>query len=180
MDVRRIHILGASGSGVSTLGTALSRTLGVVQLDTDDFFWLPTEPPFTDKWPMPERLERLEAALDETPGWVLSGSLFGWGDPLIPRFDLVVFLHLPPEIRMARTLAREQGRYGDRIMPGGDMHEAHLAFMEWSRRYDTATDFSRNLHLHNMWLSALPCPVLRIEGAPTVDESLAQIQAQIS
>lgn len=180
MQARHIHILGASGSGVSTLGAALSERLDVPQLDTDDFFWLPTEPPFTDKRPMPERLERLEAALDEAQDWVLSGSLFGWGDPVIPRFDLVVFLHLPPEVRMARTLAREQGRYGDRIAPGGDMHEAHLEFMAWSRRYDTATDFSRNLHLHNIWLSALPCPVLRIEGAPSVDESLTQVLARIS
>lgn len=177
MDARRIHIVGASGSGVSTLGAALSRALAVPQLDTDDFFWMPTNPPFTDKRPMPERLERLEAALEEAGDWVLSGSLVGWGEPVVKRFDLVVFLYLPPEVRMARTLLREQGRYGDRIAPGGDMHETHLAFMEWSRRYDTATDFSRNLHLHNTWLSGLPCPVLRIEGDQSVDESLALVMA---
>jgi adenylate kinase family enzyme len=165
---------------VSTLGTALAEALSAVQLDTDDFFWMPTEPPFTDKRPMPERLERLEAALDAADCWVLSGSALGWGEPLVPRFDLVVFLHLPPEVRLARLFARERARYGDRIAPGGDMHAQHLDFMDWCRSYDTATDFSRNLHLHNRWLAALPCPVLRIEGAPSVDESLARVLARIS
>lgn len=180
MPVSRIHITGASGSGVSTLGAALADVAGAKQFDTDDFFWLPTEPPFVEKRPMPERLERLEAALDAEERWVLSGSMLGWGDPLIRRFDLVVFLHLQPEVRMARTLVREQARYGDRIAPGGDMHATHLAFMDWSRSYDTATDFSRNLYLHNRWLAALPCPVLRIDGAPSVAESLERVLAAVS
>lgn len=177
MPASRIHITGASGSGVSTLGAALADVTGAKQFDTDDFFWLPTEPPFVEKRPMPERLERLEAALDAADRWVLSGSALGWGEPLIPRFELVVFLHLPPDVRMARAFAREQARYGDRIAPGGDMHAQHLEFMDWSRNYDTATDFSRNLHLHNRWLATLPCPVLRIEGAPGIDESLARVLA---
>ena len=180
MPVRRIHITGASGSGVSTLGSALAEALGAVQFDTDDFFWMPTEPPFTDKRPMPERLERLEAALDAADRWVLSGSALGWGEPLVPRFELVVFLYLPPEVRLARLLAREQARYGPRIAPGGDMHAQHLDFMDWCRSYDTATDFSRNLHLHNRWLEALPCPVLRIEGDPSVEESLARVLSRPS
>lgn len=177
MAARRIHITGASGSGVSTLGAALAEALGVVQLDTDDFYWAPTEPPFLEKRPMPERLERLEAALDTAARWVLSGSALGWGEPLVPRFELVVFLYLPPEVRLARLLAREQARYGDRIAPTGDMYAQHLDFMDWCRSYDTATDFSRNLHLHNQWLAALPCPVLRIEGDQSVEESLARVLA---
>lgn len=42
-----IHILGASGAGTSTLGQALEQTYGFKWLDTDDYFWMPTNPPFT-------------------------------------------------------------------------------------------------------------------------------------
>lgn len=35
----RIHILGASGSGVSTLGSELDLRLPHVNLDGDDYFW---------------------------------------------------------------------------------------------------------------------------------------------
>ncbi|WP_414847104.1 shikimate kinase [Chryseobacterium sp. IT-36CA2] len=34
----RIHIFGASGSGVTTLGKALSEKLNIEYLDSDDFF----------------------------------------------------------------------------------------------------------------------------------------------
>jgi adenylate kinase family enzyme len=46
-----IHITGASGSGTSTLGQALAESVGCPWLDADDFFWLPTDPPYTDKRP---------------------------------------------------------------------------------------------------------------------------------
>ena len=68
---------------------------------------------------MPERLDRLAQALAGAPRWVLSGSLTGWGDPLIPTFDLVVFLYVTPETRLARLLERERRRFGADIEPGG-------------------------------------------------------------
>lgn len=39
-------------------------------------------------------MELLYLELNATPGWVLSGSVAGWGDVFIPRFDMVVFLTL--------------------------------------------------------------------------------------
>jgi hypothetical protein len=33
---------------------------------------------------------------------VVSGSLCGWGDGVIPLFELVVFLWVPQEVRMVR------------------------------------------------------------------------------
>ena len=47
----RIHILGASGSGTSTLGSALARRLGVKHADSDSLYWLPTNPPYTTPRP---------------------------------------------------------------------------------------------------------------------------------
>jgi len=37
-----IHIYGASGSGTSTLGIFISEQLGYTFMDTDDYFWIPT------------------------------------------------------------------------------------------------------------------------------------------
>ena len=39
-----IHIYGASGSGITTLGRKISEELGYKFMDTDDYFWLPTNP----------------------------------------------------------------------------------------------------------------------------------------
>ncbi|CAI8903162.1 hypothetical protein EMIT036CA2_50372 [Chryseobacterium sp. IT-36CA2] len=38
LKIMRIHIFGASGSGVTTLGKALSEKLNIEYLDSDDFF----------------------------------------------------------------------------------------------------------------------------------------------
>jgi hypothetical protein len=67
--------------------------------------------------------------------WILSGSLCSWGDIFIPRFDLVIFLFVPKESRIARLKEREQRRFGKEILaPGGAMHEARMAFMNWESR----------------------------------------------
>ena len=93
----RVHILGASGSGTSTLGAVLARNVSCQHFDVDAFFWLPTQPPFQTIRPRPDRQALLAEALASCPSWTLSGSLCGWGDPFIPLFDLVVFIGLPAD-----------------------------------------------------------------------------------
>jgi adenylate kinase family enzyme len=171
----RFHIVGASGSGTTTLGAAIARETGCKHLDTDDFFWLPTDPPFTTKRPVEERLLLMERALDSQPSWVITGSLMGWGDVLISRFDLVVFLYTPPDVRIERLLERERRRYGPQIDPGERMYDIHKAFMDWAKGYDDPDFDGRSLAKHRKWLRALPCPVVEIDGTPSLDESVARV-----
>ena len=42
-----IHIFGASGSGTTTLGRAIHETFRHAHLDTDNYFWISTDPPYT-------------------------------------------------------------------------------------------------------------------------------------
>jgi adenylate kinase family enzyme len=75
----RIHILGAAGSGTSTLGRALAESLNVAYFDTDYFYWQQTDAPFTVARPKDERIRLLQEQTAGLEGWVLSGSLCGWG-----------------------------------------------------------------------------------------------------
>ena len=50
-----VHIYGPCGSGTSTLGREIGRRLGFRFLDTDDFFWMPTDPQYTQKRPLEDR-----------------------------------------------------------------------------------------------------------------------------
>ena len=169
--VVRVHITGASGAGVSTLGRALATHCAVPWHDTDDFYWFPTDPPFQHKRPIAERLSLLRRALDLESGFVSSGSLDGWGDPLIPRFAAVIFLRTPTDLRLARLRARETATFGGAaVAPGGAHYADHEAFMEWAADYDTGLQSGRNLQRHLGWLDALACPVLRLDGSrPTAD-----------
>jgi adenylate kinase family enzyme len=172
----RVHVVGASGSGTTTLGRALATRLGCPHLDTDDFFWLPSQPPFQHIRERAGRQALLGAELTRHPAWVLSGSLCGWGDMFIPLFERVIFLWVPADIRLARLRAREHGRYGEAIAPGGPQHAAYEKFMAWAAGYDDGLDVpERCRRLHEQWLATLPCPVERFMDAGSTEDHVATI-----
>src|SRR3954465_7653628 len=102
MKCCRVHVTGASGAGVTTLGRALADALAVPHHDTDDYFWQPTTPPYRTNRPISERPPPTQEMFLDRPGWVLSGSVESWGEPVVPLFDLVVFLQVPTAIRLKR------------------------------------------------------------------------------
>ena len=169
----RVHIFGASGSGTTTLAAELSAQLDVPHFDADDYFWKPTDPPFTEKVAPAERTRTLGADLSTHDGWILSGCVAGWGDPLIVEVDLSVFMRLDHDKRIDRLMARERERYGDRIAPGGDMFEIHMAFIAWAKRYETAGCEQRSLSLHEARIMKADAPVLRLDSNQAVEDLAA-------
>ncbi len=175
-DRLRIHVFGASGAGTTTLARVLARRLGLVHLDSDDFYWLPTDPPYTVPRPTERRIAMLERALRGPRRWVLSGSLCGWGDPLIPRFDLVIFVATAAEQRLAWLRARERARYGEfAIAAGGRLHAAHRDFLEWAAAYDDGPPHMRSRARHEAWLSGVSAEVIRLEDAASVEARAAAV-----
>ena len=175
----RIHILGASGSGTSTLGAALARRLGVPHADSDSLYWLPTNPPFTTPRPAEGRQALLLRTLPVDGHWVFSGAATKWAAPLEPYYDLVVFLRLDPAVRMARLRRREAARYGARILPGGTMAAINAAFIAWAEAYDTAGSLRRGLVTHEAWLIDQPAPVLRLDSLAPVEALVAAVLSRL-
>lgn len=147
----------------------LAGRLGSQHFDTDDFYWLPTDPPFRDKRPIARRLDLMDEMFLPRADWVLSGSLSGWGDRLIPRFTHVIFLTMAPGPRLARLRARERRRHGDDIAPGGPLHETFRGFLDWAMSYEDKTFQGRTRQMHESWLARLPCPVIRLDAAQPPD-----------
>ena len=174
-----IHIFGASGSGTSTLGRAVAEKTGYAVLDSDDYIWAPTDPPFTSLRTHAERLPLLQRDMERSGNAVLSGSLVGWGDPLIPRFTLAVRLDTPTPVRMERLRQREYARYGARVLPGGDMYDQSQAFLDWAARYDDGVPPLRSRALHDLWQQQLPCPVLTLDGTLPVEELVQTVMKKL-
>ncbi|MGU3577283.1 adenylate kinase, partial [Brucellaceae bacterium C25G] len=141
----------------------------IQHIDVDDYYWLPTDPPFTIKRPPEDRVKLIQESLGND-GWVLTGSFDGWGDVLIHNVDLIVFVDTATSIRMDRLISREKKRHGDRILPGGDMFEIHIAFREWASKYDDPDFSGRNRSRHHEWLSHQNAPVLQLDGASPVSD----------
>lgn len=165
----RILVTGASGAGTTTLGRALAQELGCAALDADHYYWLPTEPPFRDKRDRAERRAMLERDLVQDPV-VVSGSVMDWGPKIEDAFDLIVFLTLPAEIRIARLQAREEAAFG-RVDP---------KFLEWAAQYDSGTQAGRSRLRHERWLAMRRTALLRIDGDTTVEERVRRVLAFIS
>ena len=172
--VKKIFITGASGCGVSTLGESLGRAMNAIWVDSDDYYWMPTDPPFSAKRSETQRVLLMREALG-VGAWVLSGSLDGWGDSLIMEADLIVFLIVPTDVRMARLKKRESDRFGARILAGGDMFENHRDFMIWASQYDNPNFSSRTRHRHEKWLDSLGRPVVKIDGQKPISELTARV-----
>jgi adenylate kinase family enzyme len=175
----RIHILGASGSGATTLGEAVARRLGTPHVDSDRIFWMPTDPPFTNRRPRLRRLTMVTRQLPANEHWVFSGSAISWATPLEPLYDLIVFLRLDPAQRMERLRRREAVRYGARILPGGDMAAASEAFFAWAEAYDTGGPAQRSLAAHEAWLSTQTAPVLRLDSSAAVEALVEEVLARV-
>jgi adenylate kinase family enzyme len=161
----RILVTGASGSGTTTLGQALAARLQCAFLDTDDYYWLPTTPPFQCKQDPTVRGALLLQALQTASSTVLAGSILNWGVELEDSFSLIVFLTVPAQIRVARLKERETRRFG-RVDP---------AFLAWAAQYDEGAMAGRSRSKHEVWLAKRSCPVLRIDGDTSTADRLAQV-----
>ena len=180
MKPARIHITGASGAGSTTLGHALADRLDFPVHDGDDYYWLPTTPPYRQPRAAEDRARLLAEMVGERADWIFTGSLMGWGDRFIPLLDLVVFLYAPADCRLARLRERETRHFGvDAVAPGGWRHEETEDFIEWSSHYDDGTRDGRNLENQKAWLAALPCPVLELQSTLPRDRMVEAVLARL-
>ena len=166
----RVLILGASGTGTTTLGRALGNDLSFRVFDTDDYYWLPSTQPFQQKQDPKVRLANLLQNLNVTTRAIISGSILNWGLELEDSMSLIVFLSVPAEIRVARLKAREMRLYGS-VDP---------QFLAWAAQYDEGKMSGRSRERHEQWLAKRTCPVLRIDGDTSTADRVGRVRAAIA
>lgn len=172
-----IHIYGASGSGTSTLGRYISEKSGYFFMDTDDYFWEPTNPPYTVKRCLSSRMKLMREDIQRHDHVIISGSLVDWGDEFIPLFTLAIRVETDTDIRLQRLNRREREKFGSRIDFGGDMYENHLEFIKWAASYDHGGMDMRSKAKHDDWQKKLICPLLFVDGNMLVSENYEIIQS---
>ena len=168
---------GPSGSGKTTLGKLVAGRLGIAFLDIDDYIWrTDTAIPYTVMYTKAEKIRRLMEAVEKEGEFVMAGSMNSFHEYFDPFFLLAVYLTAEEKLRVSRVHDRELAEFGSRILPGGDMFEAHQAFLMDSAAYDhgAASCSSRQ---HELWLSQLTCPVLRLDGGEDPEKNAERIIA---
>ena len=171
----RVNVLGASGSGTSTLGKSLAAALSLPHFESDDFFHGPSDPPFQNPRSGEERYELIGRALRPDHSWVLSGGLAGWSPYPELNFTCIVFLYVPTATRIERLRRRERERFGERVLAGGDMHHIHEEFIAWASRYDAGDIEGKTLSLHERYLREQSCPILEFREEYPLSEMTEKV-----
>ena len=115
--MRRVSVVGSTGSGKTTLGRELAAILGVPHVELDALFWGP-------RWsqPSPEAFCSRVREATATERWVVDGNYGGSGarDIVWALADTVVWLDFPLGVILARLFGRtnERIRWGGELWPG--------------------------------------------------------------
>ena len=189
--VRGIAILGMNGAGKSTLAHALAKATGFRELDLEDFYFpeqrasrvhalehdtvIRTEHlgdlPFSQPRSKAEVEEALLKAMSDSHGFIVSGVTLNFSPELLSRIDLAVELSTPLTTRIQRIQSREERRFGDRVLPGGDMYTQQEDFRKMVETRDQ-TSAARSL-------AQLSCPVIQLSGTAPVAENIAVILSHL-
>ena len=180
-------ILGMNGAGKSTLAHALAKVTGYTEMDVEDFYFpeqrdsrlhalehdtvAETEHLGDLPFSVPRSKAEVEKLLFETipedNGFILAGVTLNFKADILSRLNLAVELQTPLETRLQRIEDRERRRFGDRVLPGGDMYEQQADFRRMVE--------SRDPSAASQSAAKLPCPVIRLDGTAPVEENISII-----
>lgn len=185
--IRGIAIFGLNGGGKSTLAHALAKQIGYFEMDVEDYYF--PEQKASRKWALenteimntellsklpfsnPRTKHEVQNAIIEDinahPQFILSGVTMDWSDEILSRIDVAFWIQAPLEERLKRIQAREELRFGTRVLVGGDMFTKQMEFrkMVENRNLNAVVESARKLN----------CSVIVIDGTLSVPENLLKI-----
>jgi len=104
-NLRRIVIVGATGSGKTTLASALAQRLAIPHQETDAIYWGPDWTPI----PLDDFRRRIEQ-ITLTPLWIIDGNYSRVRDLVWSRADTLIWLDYPFPIILFRLVLRSMRR----------------------------------------------------------------------
>ncbi|HXP53622.1 MAG TPA: shikimate kinase [Streptosporangiaceae bacterium] len=127
--MRRVSVVGCSGSGKSTVGRRLARDLGVPYVELDSIYHQPG-------WvPLPaEEFRRRVTEVTAGDGWVIDGNYSAARQLVWARADTVVWLDLPRRTVMRQVVWRTLRRAAFRVELWNGNRERWANFFTWDQQ----------------------------------------------
>jgi thymidylate kinase len=95
-----------------------------------------------------------------------------YGDAIYPFFQYIVLIDVPKDIRFQRVKNRSYQKFGDRMLPGGDLYEQEKCFFKFVE--------SRSGNTVKEWLNTINYPIIQVDGTKPVEENITYIIEQVS
>ena len=133
---RRIHVVGNSCAGKSTLAAQLSAALDVPLVELDALNWEPGWVGLNET--NPEELERRISEATRGDGWVVAGSYMQFSQRIFwPRLETIVWLDLPMVPLIWRMLIRSWRRWRSQEPLWGTNYERFWPQLMFWRKEDS-------------------------------------------
>jgi adenylate kinase family enzyme len=131
---RRIHVIGNSCAGKSTLAERLARTLELPMVELDALNWEPGWVGLNEA--NPAEFERRIRHATSGDAWIVAGSYSGFSQRLLwPRLETMIWLDLPRPQLLARVLRRSWRRWRTReLLWGTNRENFWIHLMVWRRQ----------------------------------------------
>lgn len=189
--INGIAILGLNGGGKSTLAHALAKKCGYLELDVEDCYFpeqsesricalennvIETEHlgllPFSNPRSKSEVEDIIKDSIKDNTKFILSGVTMNWDEEILSRIDIAFLIQTPVEVRLNRIQAREEKRFGSRVLIGGDMFSQQMDFRKIVENRDSK--------LVEESMMNLDCPVIVIDGMSSVEHNLEVIMGSLN
>ncbi len=161
----RILLCGLNGSGKSTLGKLLAEKLCFYFIDREDLYFPKTRSHYLYDSPRTEKEAEaiFSAAIQKHENFVYAAvrESFPGVDPSI--FQHIFLLEVPREVRLRRVKERSFQKFGDRMLPGGDLYRQEKEFQNFVK--------ARPEDLVVRWLAEHRLSAVRIDGTRPVEET---------
>lgn len=168
-----ILVCGLNGSGKSTLGKALAEKLGFHFIDNEDLFFSKLNPEYLYAAPRSKE-EVIKLLMDEVrahDNFIFAAVKGNYGEDILSFYKYAVLIDVPREIRLQRVKNRSYQKFGDRMLPGGDLYGREEAFFELVS--------SRGEQEVEEWAKSLTCPIIRIDGTKAIEKNITLIVEQL-
>lgn len=168
-----IIVCGMNGAGKSTLGKALAERLNYNFIDNEDLYFPKTDPDYIyASQRTREEVEKLLLEEIRTHNNFVFVSVKGdYGETACSFFRYAVLIKVPRDIRLQRVRDRSFGKFGERMLEGGDLYEREESFFEFVR--------SRPEDTVEKWIGTVKIPVIQIDGTKPIEENIELIIERI-
>ena len=164
-----ICVCGLNGSGKTTLAGAVAKNLNFIHMDIEQYYFTSTYNPYASSRTKEEVERLLLEDIKNNPCFVFSAVNGNMTQEINENYTLVVYLDVPLDVRMKRIRQRAIDKFGDRVLPGGDMYEQEEKFFAFAEK--------RTPEKIEDWLKTLSHKAIRLDGRKPIQENVELIKS---